>query len=192
MKIQVINLRIVSFDHKHIRNANVVITLPYRIEFIPYILFSKKNQRSFLLCSFNFLKVNNLITSLKNVWIWIKKKNLPCFRKISLTNEAWIIFFLGTCILQINPTTLFVVGGLSPGNKRNESYFYTLGSNTWTPGERLKWQIKECVSRICTSLTWLNLLMVKRFSARADFHYPSCLKNDTRFKSGQMHTWLKK
>ena len=48
----------------------------------------------------------------------------------------------------------------------------------------LLWNPIECVSRIWTSLAWLHLVRVVRFSARADFHCcPAASKNNTRFKS---------
>ena len=49
--------------------------------------------------------------------------------------------------------------------------------------------VLKSVSQIWIRLTWLNMVTVICFKARANFWYcPNCLKNDPCFKSGQK--WL--
>ena len=72
-----------------------------------------------------------------------------------------------------------------PGN-------FSFGSKVFLPdngillfpqkGKKKHLALLQCVSRIWTSLTWLDFAMVVWLNAWANFHYcPSCLKNDVWF-----------
>jgi len=57
--------------------------------------------------------------------------------KISFKMTNTILSSSGMCLLQLNSTTLFVIGGFNTPNSENRTYFYNFGDSSWTPGMKI-------------------------------------------------------